>query len=968
MIRMGPNSIGQRRITYACCAMGYMSKYLNGLKYGDKSCENNKRLWLYMQWAKSIADRTPLTENGDWNNDWNEDFNVYGFGQCVSHDFASQVFEKADCYCAQCGCPPEDETIVYPPPPDPCAITPTYSVIAVVDVDQRLIIEGNGPVLGDNYFVVTDSGGSGWTVNTIVTWNGSGWDAITPVNGEVVSAGGTGWVTYANDEPGLLFPAVTATLVNNPNGAYIIQSDDPQTALYSGRNVRLEILTPGGWIAIPQYQPFIPEVNIASPIPFDSAGTNFTQIRAAYVDGDCTYQGPTGTVVPPVGSCGTLVVDITPESDCGMNEFYITVDIQSAEGFPLGDLVATVNGGTPVAEPAVLGTTVLGPYATGDEVNIRIENSFDSECDYDAGTFSDPSQPIPTYTVNAAVDASFQGSATPGETYLIVSDNTSAGNTWASHVGEVTNIFLFTPLNEGEVVDVLSVPGFDRYWQRVGGLTVQMYPQVTVENTQLYPLPWTVISDNPTSAATRFQPAVVEGLFGATWYPIWAGLEFQLATLQTIDLSAFGAAPDDIRVNYFPTGGCPIVVGGNLINEDIDTEITCDAENYYQYDYADGATPTWTFTSPSGSVSILFTQGSMPPGVVLWIYDGPDNLSPVLLAGNYPGLIGVFATAPSGTMFIEVIGSPSGTITPITWIFGMSCTTGSVRPTAAATPLTDCDEYNFVIDVEVLDAGDSPGGLIDIQYKTVGSSVVNTIENVSIFSGIQTLGPFPYGTQVEIYLIHLSDPLANVFLGIFTDDGLCATDPCLPDIFQRAEYAGDYADIGAIVGTPVNGNTFFVLTNSGGPSPAPGDLMVYNGGTMEWQLLVSVPEGAYVFAGTVAGGSVFFEDTTYLQGNSGPINYFQPISVAPNRLSTGPSDAWTIAIINNANEGRNVLLDVLVNGSWVTVWTGTESDLVSPINIQIDDAFTLTRTTYNYDTCPVEVLYYITTNNGTVIS
>ena len=90
-------SVEQRRINYACCAMSYMDKYLNGLKYGDVSCNNYRNLWLYMLWAKSVADRTPYFENGDWNYDFNNDFNVYGFSECVSHDFAAKVFEKADC-------------------------------------------------------------------------------------------------------------------------------------------------------------------------------------------------------------------------------------------------------------------------------------------------------------------------------------------------------------------------------------------------------------------------------------------------------------------------------------------------------------------------------------------------------------------------------------------------------------------------------------------------------------------------------------------------------------------------------------------------------------------------------------------------------------------------------------------------------------------------------------------------------
>ena len=278
-------AIGQRRITYACCAMSYMGKYIDSLKYGGDSCNKNKNLWLYMQWAKTVADRVPTSTEGD--------------GGCVTWDFAKQVFAKADCFCDQCGCPPQDETIVYPPPPDPCAIEPTYDVIAAVDVDQRLIIEAGGPVVGDKYFVVSDSGGSGWTVNTIVTWNGSGWDSFTPANGEVVNAGGTYWVTYDSTTPGLLWPGVTFTWTGIPGGQYIIQSDDPQIASLSGRQVQLQIFGPGGWIPIPGLQPSIPESDIASALSLDAQGLIFTQVSATYILGDCSWPGPIGTIEPP---------------------------------------------------------------------------------------------------------------------------------------------------------------------------------------------------------------------------------------------------------------------------------------------------------------------------------------------------------------------------------------------------------------------------------------------------------------------------------------------------------------------------------------------------------------------------------------------------------------------------------------------------------------------------------------------
>ena len=287
-------SVEQRRINYACCALGYMAKYLQNQKYGDKSCEQNRNLWLYMLWAKSVADRTPYFENGDWNYDWNNDFNVYGFSECVTHDFAQQVFAKADCYCDQCGCPPQDESSDFPPT-ETCDPQVDYTVIRAVDVSERVAIEAAGPTIGDKYIVVTDTGGMGWTVNTIVEWNGSGWDQTTIAIGQNTLASNTGdlWTTPVVGLPGLLYPTVTMTFFAAP-GQYIFQSDYPQVSQYAGRTAMVELLTPGGWVMLFQG----PEADLASPQVYDLSGFSFTSVRATYTLGDCSWTSENGSIGP----------------------------------------------------------------------------------------------------------------------------------------------------------------------------------------------------------------------------------------------------------------------------------------------------------------------------------------------------------------------------------------------------------------------------------------------------------------------------------------------------------------------------------------------------------------------------------------------------------------------------------------------------------------------------------------------
>ena len=273
------NGIVVRRTSYACCALSYLAAMTEAQKYGDTACvTKNRKLWLYMLFAKRVMDETPIT--GETN-------------KCVDPAFAEQVAKKADCFCTVCG-----EGVPYPPV-DECAIVVTNTVIAAVDVSDRAAIESAGPTVGDAYIVVTDSGGTVWTINTIQTWNGSGWTATAILDGQItqteelptpnywVTLGGTG-------EPGLLFPTVTATWVGPPD-LYIIQSDYPQVSEFMARTALIEVFGSGGWFTILQ----VPEQDLVDPIPFNIAGYDMSSIRTTYTQGDCSWQANSGSIEPP---------------------------------------------------------------------------------------------------------------------------------------------------------------------------------------------------------------------------------------------------------------------------------------------------------------------------------------------------------------------------------------------------------------------------------------------------------------------------------------------------------------------------------------------------------------------------------------------------------------------------------------------------------------------------------------------
>lgn len=263
-----------------------MSEHIEAQRFGDKVCAaKNRGLWLKALWAKSVADRTPLSTES--------------FGKCVSHEFAELVFKAVDCICDQCDCPAED-----------CTRTPSYEAIAAVNVSERAVIEGAGPAVGDTYLVVDGIDDGVWAVGYVEVWNGSGWDSILLGVDEFVLISGRLWRMGQGGIPGLADPTITATWVGPPD-LYTIVSDYPSIALNSGRFAYILAFGPGGWQIVMQ----TPEVNLATPVPLPIVGYSMSNISAIYVggneggSGDCeTYSGngsifPPGCVYPRAHSC-----------------------------------------------------------------------------------------------------------------------------------------------------------------------------------------------------------------------------------------------------------------------------------------------------------------------------------------------------------------------------------------------------------------------------------------------------------------------------------------------------------------------------------------------------------------------------------------------------------------------------------------------------------------------------------------
>lgn len=266
----------QRRNSYACCSLSYLAEYVDAQRFGDKDCMwKSRALWLKMLWAKSVADRTPLSTET--------------FGKCVTHEFAELAFKDADCFCSQCNCPAED-----------CSRTPSYEAIAAVNVSERAVIETAGPAVGDTYLVTTGIDDGVWAVGYVEIWNGTGWDSILLPADQFVLIAGRFWRMGQGGIPGLADPTVTATSVGPPD-LYTIVSDYPSIALNSSRFAYILAFGPGGWEIVMQ----TPEVNLATPIPLPIVGYSMSNVSAIYVGGrfggpgECETSSGDGSIYPP---------------------------------------------------------------------------------------------------------------------------------------------------------------------------------------------------------------------------------------------------------------------------------------------------------------------------------------------------------------------------------------------------------------------------------------------------------------------------------------------------------------------------------------------------------------------------------------------------------------------------------------------------------------------------------------------
>jgi len=219
---------------------------------------------------------------------------------------------------------------------------------------------------------------------------------------------------------------------------------------------------------------------------------------------------------------------------------------------------------------------------------------------------------------------------------------------------------------------------------------------------------------------------------------------------------------------------CNIVLGS--YDSSCPIELECGTTTTLNYCYKNNDTKTWTYTSPivDETVTLTFISGSIDEiGDVVRIYNGTDNSGALLASSSVSDLTGITATSDmTNSIYMEVVSDGSNSCqdgNQTSWVVEIECTPGCTDPDGSVTVTTDCPNYQFSMEVEVLGVGDAT--TTTLSYSVNGGAP--TLVPGLIEFDIENIGPFTVGDDVAVFLNHETDGGCNRNLGTFTDNGTC---------------------------------------------------------------------------------------------------------------------------------------------------------------------------------------------------
>ncbi|MBK6776238.1 MAG: proprotein convertase P-domain-containing protein [Flavobacteriales bacterium] len=241
----------------------------------------------------------------------------------------------------------------------------------------------------------------------------------------------------------------------------------------------------------------------------------------------------------------------------------------------------------------------------------------------------------------------------------------------------------------------------------------------------------------------------------------------------------------DLSIVHASNSNCDVDLGSFSAGVDC---IQCGAPaESSSYCYVASDNQSWTyFASGTGSLRLRFLRGTLETNAFddLTIYDGPDNTFPILFAnpantGNLgPAGSGILTTDPD-FFSVDVLATGQYLHMTLTSDPSVQCATSTVydpwlwevlcfdctAPTATASIVPDCNNYQFSVAVDLTSLGDATD--VDIVGSVNGGASTVLADNVSTL-GMTTVGPFASASVVNLNVVHNQDALCNASLGNLT--------------------------------------------------------------------------------------------------------------------------------------------------------------------------------------------------------
>jgi len=528
------------------------------------------------------------------------------------------------------------------------------------------------------------------------------------------------------------------------------------------------------------------------------------------VDASCATSS-SGCIVTTVQlflNCTPPVATVTAVDDCDNNQFTLNVNVTSIGDGTGVDLIYNVNGG---ADQTVAGVQVgmhpLGPFTVGETVNLVVAHSSDPACNLSFnGLVSGNTCPTLVTCGDPPLD----------QTYCYINNDNNHWHYEATTPGLPLIIIFSGGSIESNSWDHLRIyDGADNsgtlLWENGSGTTQLAGLQFVAASGHLYmqnTSDGSVSCQSGSQTQWNWQVGCLDCVPATASYNVVTDCDnynfmvevhiTDLGSDQTLDIAAdslgnvLATATDTGVYTVGPfTANVPVVfilsnsdnplcnvTSTPLVNPLCPQVIQCGgAPVDGQYCYTNNDSHAWSWQSSGGeSLILIFSAGSIGTNTTdhLRIYDGPDNLSP-LIYENPTGtttLGGLQVVAASGMMYMEMSSDAFGSCSSgsyAEWFWQVGCL-DCTPPVATYNVVTDCDNYSFMVEVHITGLGSDQ--TLDITADSL-SNVLATATDTGVYS----VGPFTANIPVVITLSNDENSLCNV-----SSDPL--VNPLCPQVIQ----------------------------------------------------------------------------------------------------------------------------------------------------------------------------------------